>query len=507
MPLDTSIPLQVTPPSFDTVLKPVSSLLGIQGQQLANQANSQNIETSRLQQQQIAAQTAERERLGAIDWNAFHQPDGSFDAVGASNAALKASPAYYGPAIAKQLNETAKDLISIKNSTQDLNAKQRTDIASTVGALAMDPALSPERFTASLAQLADTNPALAPLITKVAKYAPVHDVDALRSWALNTRNSMLAPTSQGVNTLPVSNGAQTTLLQNSPYMPGAPQQVGAIANQIPPGERQTIQTDQLHNPYVVIRDANGNITGTSGVPGAYTPGSPPPAPVAPGAKPAPRTGPIVLAPGQPQQIAAQSDELTAAHAAANNAPVMHDINRTIIAEIDKGTKSGMWGQAAKKLSDLTGGAVAGDAATDNNVLGKMLERQALVAAQSMGPHTNAGLEAAVRANGSLEYTPAALKKIATLNDALTTGAEFYRAGVTAAIDAAGGDVTAKRTFDKVWADNFDVRLMRLHNAMDQGDNAEVQAIIKEAGGPGSKGANTLMMKNKAIQTLTKQGRL
>ncbi len=40
-----------------------------------------------------------------------------------------------------------------------------------------------------------------------------------------------------------------------------------------------------------------------------------------------------------------------------------EILRSIIDEVNKGTKSGMWGKAAKKLSDLTGGAIAGDATT------------------------------------------------------------------------------------------------------------------------------------------------
>jgi hypothetical protein len=172
---------------------------------------------------------------------------------------------------------------------------------------------------------------------------------------------------------------------------------------------------------------------------------------------------------------------------------MHDINRTIVAEANKGFNTGSLGALTQKIASATGFQLGpNESATDYNVLGKMLERSALAAAQSMGPHTNAGLEAAVRANGSLDYTPAALKKIAYLNDALTTGTELYRQGLERAIQAdPTQNVFAKRDFDQQWSKVATPQALRLKNAVDNGDTEEIQAITKEVGGKGSPGARKL----------------
>ena len=182
----------------------------------------------------------------------------------------------------------------------------------------------------------------------------------------------------------------------------------------------------------------------------------------------------------------------AAQQAANAAPVMHDINRTIVAEASKGLNTGKLGELTQKLSSATGFTIAPGSSTDYNLLGKMLERSALTAAQNMGPHTNAGLEAAVRANGSLEYTPQAIKKIAYLNDAIVSGSEMYRDGLEKAIAASPDNVFAKRQFDSQWSKVATPQVLRFKNAVDSKNAEEVNNILSEVGGKNSQEAHKLL---------------
>ncbi len=489
MALDPTIALQAQAPSFDTALKPISSLLGIAGAQ-------QQLQTGRLQQSQLQGQVQERENLSKIDWNKFRGEDGNIDPIAAGNAALQASPAFYGPQLAKQFNEVAKDQITIKQGLQNLNQSQRTDIGAGLGALSMDPQLSPAKVLDWASQYSQQNPGAAPLLMTALKHAP-SDPNALKQWLVTSRNSVLAPSAQTTNTTLVNDGTATHVVQNSQYQPGAVQDVGQIANQISPMQREEVQADALGNRYILQRGSNGAILNTRPVPGSYN-----------AVTSAPGAGPAMLPPGGAGAIDDAQKEVTAARAAANQAPVMHDLNRSIIAEVDKGLNTGSLGQLTQKVASATGYSFGtGEKATDYNVLGKLLERSALSAAQSMGPHTNAGLEAARAANGGLDYTPQAIRKIAVLNDALTSGAEHYRSGLESALQASGQNPAAKRVFDQAWSQNFDPRIMRLQNASASGDQKEIAEVMKELGGAGSKAAQELQRKARNLDSLIAKGHL
>lgn len=489
MALDPTIALQAQPPSFDTALKPISSLLGIQGAM-------QQLQTGRLQQEQLNSQVQERENLSKIDWNKFRDQEGNLDPVAAGNAALQASPAFYGPQLAKQFNEVAKDSITIKQGIQNLNKSQREDIGAGLGALALDPQLSTQKVLDWAAQYSQQNPGAAPLLLTALKHAP-NDPAGLKQWLITGRNGVLAPSQQTTNTMAVNDGAATHLVQTNPYQPGSVQDVGQIANKVGPMQREEIQTDALGNKYIVQRGPNGAILNTRPVPGSYSA-------VGGGAPP---SGPAVLPPGGTQAIDDAAKEVTAARAAANNAPVMHDLNRSIIAEADKGLSTGSLGALTQRVASAFGYKLSGEDATSYNTLGKLLERSALQAAQSMGPHTNAGLDSVRAGNGTMDYDPTTIRKIAVLNDALTTGAEHYRSGMEHALLTAGQNPTAKRVFDQAWAQNFDPRIMRLENARAAGDQKEIDAVIKEAGGAGSKGVQSLMTKARNLNLLIQQGHL
>jgi len=490
MALDPTIALQVQPPSFDTALKPISSLLGIAGAQ-------QQLQTGKLQQTQLQGQLQERENLSKIDWNKYRDQDGNLDPIAAGNAALQAAPAFYGPALAKQLNDVAKDSITIKQGLQNLNKSQREDIGAGLGALSMDPQLSPAKVLDWASQYSQQNPGAAPLLMTALKHAPKSsDPKEWQQWLITNRNSVVAPSGQTTNTTLVNDGAATHVVQNSPYQPGAVQDVGQIANKVGPMQQEEIQTDALGNRYIVQRGQNGAILNTRPVPGSYN-----------AVTSAPGAGPAMLPPGGAGAIDDAQKEVTAARAAANNAPIMHDLNRQIIAEADKGLNTGSLGALTQKIASATGYSLGGQSATDYNTLGKLLERSALTAAQGMGPHTNAGLEAQVRANGSLDYTPQAIRKIAVLNDALTSGAEHYRSGLENALQGSGQNPAVKRVFDQQWAQNFDPRIMRLENAAASGDKKEIDAVMQELGGPNSKAVRDLRTKAANLRVLISKGHL
>lgn len=185
---------------------------------------------------------------------------------------------------------------------------------------------------------------------------------------------------------------------------------------------------------------------------------------------------------------ALQDERTAAKNVALQAPQMHDINRTIVDMVNKGANTGKFGEYLRAVRSNVLGMNDVEGANEYDILGKMLERSALTAAQSMGPHTNAGLEASVKANGSLAYGPTALKKIAYLNDALTSGAELYHQGMENAVANSPKNIFAKRDFDSAWSKVATPQVLRLKNAVDNGNSDEISAITKEVGGSDSAGA-------------------
>lgn len=508
MPLDTSIPLQAKAPESN----PLATLLQVSQYKYLNQ-NTDKV------RQDMDAQNA----LGQLIQKNTGQ-DGKVNLQGvmadAANtpAAAYGMKDYVGTNLTNQGQQITNQGGQIKNASDQFALhKSYTDTAlQTASGLLQDPRISapdgqydPEKASAALSEgfqqmVAKGVPVNQALVATAPFVNAIHQPGAVATMLQNTIRGNLGAQGQAAVAAPsgvsVSDG-QTSKVVNTNGLSSLP--VGAAIpgttqqQKLAPGQQQSIGSDSLGNQFVVKRDAVGNIVGTGGVPGGYNAS----------AGQAPATGPVTLPPGGAEDIKAVSGEVAAARAAANQAPMMHDLNRSIVTEVDKGLNTGSLGKLTQKVASATGYNLGSESATDYNVLGKMLERSAISAAQSMGPQTNAGLEAQIRANGSLDYTPQAIRKIAMMNDAITTGAEKYRTGLEAAIQAAGGSQLAKRQFDQAWAKNFDVRIARLENASQAGDKKEIDAILKEVGGKGSKGAAELTDKIQKLNLLTSQGHL
>lgn len=296
---------------------------------------------------------------------------------------------------------------------------------------------------------------------------------------------------------PVINNGRTTAQYNTNQFAGPPGAVPgtSVTNQLAPGQNETIQSDRNNNQFIVQRAPDGTIIGTRQPPGTSIGG-------------APRTdqnyGPSNLPLNEtPQTIDALQSQRDAALAQVQNAGQLHQINKDIYNLASTDVRTGTLGALANRIRSA--GAFRTDEfgdtnAADYNMLGKMLARSNQQLAQGMGPSTNAGLAQTNAANGTLDYDKNTLKNIAVLNDAYVTGTQLYQKGLEKSIQQNG--IAGKRQYDQAWGAAFDPDAMKLKNAVDSGNQGQVQMIIKQVGGKGSAGAQTLFQKLQTLRSLS-----
>lgn len=470
MPIDASIPLGIKTPDQ---MQSLSSLL-------TAAKGAQDVQ---------AGGIALREKQGLqqvmADPSNYTDENGNIDTEKARKNIMAVAPTT-GIPVLQGLLTAQKQHTEAQSALSTLGDQDRTRVANVLSTLKPDTA--PDVVNGTVDALnKEYKGRIAPMVNlfkqgyaNAVKQGP-QAVEQL--FATATRSVLPQTTQAELNTptgVAVSDGQTARVVNVKPGVQGMPQGATVpgteVTNKVGPAGLESVDTDAQGNRFIVSRTPSGAIVGTRPLDSA-TPAAP---------------GPFRLPPGETQQSMGDlQQQRTAAHTVANSAPVMHDINRTIIAEASKGLNTGKLGELTQKLSSYTGYTIGKDEATDYNLLGKMLERSALTAAQSMGPHTNAGLEASIRANGSLEYTPQAIKKIAHLNDAIVSGSELYREGMEKAIGSSPDSIFAKRNFDTHWAKVATPQVLRLKNAVDNGDKEEIESISKEVGGRGSDGARKL----------------
>ncbi len=257
------------------------------------------------------------------------------------------------------------------------------------------------------------------------------------------------------------------------------------AQGIPLNERQTVSTNQMTGgPVVTTKNGQGVVQGITN---------------------APTQGVYVPQPGDTQDLPVLSGERAAARSQFTGAGLQHTNNQIVLDNIDHVGATGVSGQAFRNIASAFGfnPGDAKDAATAYDLVGKGLERSALQAAQTMGPSTNAGLEAQIKANGSLSYTPQAIKEVTRLNDAIVSGVQAYQPGLERAIAAnPSAGVFAKRQFDQQWGANFDPRIFEMYNAAKRGDTATVNSIVSALGGKNSAQFKALMNKAANLNKLS-----
>jgi hypothetical protein len=381
--------------------------------------------------------------------------------------------------------------IATKKAQLGLTSEQAAIGQNAISALASDPDVAALAVPAGQPGHIDaTQPeALTPVIAKLAHQrdlmvqsgVPKDTAEIMYSHAIQELSANPAAFQQNlVNTIQKNVGAQGQASQTL----------------VPASGAQAITTDAAGNPIVAGRAPIG---------GAVTAA---PLPVQGQSQAQPVVG--ALPPGAAGRIPALNQELLTAKNVALNAPTLHTTNQGILREIDKTVATGQAGPTIQKILSATGAAFGTpeEKASAYDMVGKYLERNALTAAQGMGPSTNAGLEAQIKANGSVAYNPTAIKEITKLNDALVSGTEAYYPALQKAIAANPQQgVLAKEQFDQQWASVFKPEVMQLVNAAKSGDKTEVQKLVQQAGGKGSAGAADLIKRAQGIDALVANGKL
>jgi hypothetical protein len=487
----------ITAPNPNQTATTLSGLMGVAKSQQDLQLGQQKLQVGQGEAQSAQQQMNERQLLQQSmlngkdpDGNPIKGADGQVDPVALSKFAGKYLP-LTGQDVTQKIISTMNNKLQLNDNVRSLGQNYRNDISGIIGAGvgASDPSVVGNGLDA----YAQQNPQAAGVIANAKMMLQGIDPSVpqqQRDMALKHVQMLLQPAATTatqqqpqIGTITGPNGGvqaiQTNPLSAVPQGATGPE----VAQGIPLGERSQVGTNALTGgPTVINRNGQGQVTGITN---------------------APTQNVYVPQPGDAQAIPGLSAEREAARIAYGGAANAHTNNQLVLQNIDNVAATGAVGAKARQLLGLAPDA---DAATAYDLVGKGLERSALQAAQSMGPNTNAGLEAQVKANGSLGYTPTAIKEVTKLNDALTTGVQSYQPGLERAIasnPAAG--VIAKRQFDQQWGANFDPTIFKYYNAIKSGDTAEKSAIEKQLGGLNSKGYNDMMQKAKNLQQLSNTG--
>lgn len=493
----------INPPNaFQTL----SQVLGVQ------QAR-QNLQTGQYvqQQQQAGAQNAQQQmqerQLLQQTMMSGKDPDGNpiRDATGQINSpALSSFVNKYlpltGQAVNQNIIKTQDDQLKLKDSLRGLNQNYKNDISGIVQSW-NNSGVTPDQMNTSLDAYAQANPeaqnainrakAFIPNIAQTANDPQMHGAK-IRQLTQEFQPTQTTAAQQNANiqaTTGQNGGVQ--LYQANPLSSVPTGAVGQeIAQGIPLSERQTLGQNPLTGgPVVINKSGQGSITGITNPPtqGVYVP-----------------------QPGDKEALPGLQAERDTARQQYSSAGIQHNNNQIVLNNIDNVGATGVAGQGWRNIAGAFGfrNGDANDSATAYDLVGKGLERSALQASQSMGPQTNAGLEAQIKANGNLAYTPQAIKEITKLNDSLVSGTQAYQPGLERAISAnPSAGVFAKRQFDQAWGANFDPNIFRYYNAIKSGDKTEQQTIVKQLGGMNSAAYKEMMRKAQNLQQLSNSGSL
>jgi hypothetical protein len=491
-----------TPPNPNQSMQTLSGLLGVAQQQQSLQQGQQQLQVGAGQVQQAQQQQQERQLLQKTmatgqdpDGNPIKGPDGEIDPVKMAGFANKYMP-LTGQAVQQGIISTLNNRVALNDTVRGLSQNYRNDISGIVrsGIGSQDPSA----LTPALTAYAQQNPDAAPAISRaqaLLQHLSPQMPQAQRDMGLQKLAMEFQPAAstaaqqqptQAMITGP-NGGAQA--VQTNPLSPVPMGAVGPETTQgIPLGQRSEVGVNGITGgPTVINKNGQGQVIGITN---------------------APTQGVYVPQPGDAQALPGLSAEREAARGAYAGAAAAHTNNQLVLQNIDNVAATGPLGLKARNLLSAFGVRQDSDAATAYDLVGKGLERSALQAAQSMGPNTNAGLDAQIKANGSTGYTKDAIKEVTKLNDALTTGVQSYQPGLERAIASnPSAGVFAKRQFDQQWGANFDPNVFKYYNAIKAGDSTEQQAIVKQLGGLNSTGYNAMMKKAQNLQQLSNSGSL
>lgn len=489
-------------PNPNQTVQTLSGLMGLRNQQQAFQSGQQQLQVGAGQVQQAQQQQQERQLLQQTmqtgkdpDGNPIKGANGEVDPTALAGFANKYLP-LTGQPVVQSIIKTQADRLALNDSVRTLGQSYRNDMSGIVrsGIGAQDPSTVSAGLDAYVKQNPQAAAAAAPAQSLLQHVSPAMP-QAQRDMALQHLAMQFQPANttaqeqQPTTTMITGPNGGSQAVQTNPLSPVPQGATGPeVAQGVPLGERSNVTANPTTGGFAVVnKNGPGQITSITNPPtqGVYVP-----------------------QPGDAQALPGLSAEREAARGAYANAGAAHTNNQLVLQNIDNVAATGPLGQKARNALSLFGVNSNSDSATAYDLVGKGLERSALQAAQSMGPNTNAGLDAQIKANGSLGYTPQAIKEVTKLNDALTTGVQAYQPGLERAIAAnPSAGVFAKRQFDQQWGANFDPNVFKYLNALSSNDASEQKAIADQLGGQGSKAFGAMMQKARNLRQLSNTGGL
>lgn len=391
------------------------------------------------------------------------------------------------------------DMMKLKGMAMNLSDQAQAYVAQRVGAVIADPDSKRKDLDAAFDDVLRVAPAARPQVDIIRNRVNGLDAETADKWkpvALSFVKQAVPFASQIPQTSMVQSGTATVPTQSNPVsFTGAPGPIpGAtpVQNQVGPSSRETVVPDRANNPVIEVTAPDGTKS--------Y--------------KPIPNNGgprPMVsFPPGEsPQSAQALTSVRTEVNQAASKVPEQHFNNKQIEKLADTaltGTGAQTW---SKAFSTMGLQWTPGDATANYQQLGHFMALQSQANAKAMGAGTDAARGISEQATGSTAWDAKAIKRATKINDALSTGVDYFNRGMEAAINSPDNQksIFAARDFQNAWSQTFDVNAMRLHNAIQAGDKEEQKAVVDSVGGKNSPGARNLASKMRALDKLISEGHL
>jgi hypothetical protein len=454
----------------------LSSIYGIQQQQLALQQGRQNLQTGQYAQQSAQAgaqldqqKASEMQAVGNLTKGAYTsgrytKPDGTFDNNKFANDVNAVAPVN-GQAISNAATERAGRVFDNQQKLFNLEQSKREAIGNMAGAVAADATTDPTKATNAVENLRSQFPDDKDLSRVLTSMTMGMKMDAdppdpknpnapstfnglrqqFRNIAVGVNAPSASQTTPATDTYQGASGVQ-------PYQKN-PQAVGGIKNIGVPLGPQGITPQVVTTPSGSLQVWGPNGPGGKGA--APSSGQS-------GPRTAAQDAPPPNAPKQVQDAYQQAVAGTNTHVdAVRTADESYGNNMAIsnaVRELSKGANTGpgteTWNHVMGALG-TTGGNNAQE-------LGAFLDRQAATVRGQMGlPGTNAGAEDAKSIVGNTGYNPKVIQDKNDYTQALTEGLHQYRNGLDRVAGFSGqASPTAVNQYKSAWAQNFDPNIYK-----------------------------------------------
>lgn len=461
MPIDASIPLQVQQPDM---LKTISNLLTVQGQQSSNRSALAKAKEEEQTQRQRSA-------LASYDWSQHIGEDGTIDLNTLNNPELRKAAGDQFPELLSKMMGVKQQHIAAKQSLVNLKTDQRSAWGSMVGALRSDPDISEDtpagraKVNAAMAQFSrlygsDVDPILKAYGSITEHTPPGKLGNALQTIQLQATSAENQATRQAPQFGYKDTGPEEIRVQTNAYAPGGADVPEKIKKDFSPTERYVLGTNAAGQSTLTDRQTKAiQILGQD----------------APAANP---TNYDVHALGQ--QATKNFENISATRQAASTAPQqINQIDKAL--DISRQVSTGKWASERGAIESGLSGIIPGlksanDDATKLDLLNKFSERIAADANKVLGPNANtdAARESIRQQNANTGYTPKAIQEVLKYAKAQTMAMEAKGNAQEKWLTENKNNITEAHKFETDWRKAYDPRIFQYVTM----DTAEKEAFRK-----------------------------